>query len=88
MSITIRPIRQDDIEECGRIGYEAHKTISSIHGYPSEKPSEEFGIDLIKKLIHNPNSWGVLAERQDKILGSIFLHQFAPSPVARNQFKK
>ena len=82
MSITIRPIRRDDIEECGRIGYEAHKTISSIHGYPSEQPSEEFGIDLIKKLIHNPNSWGVLAERQDKILGSIFLHQFAPSPVA------
>ena len=33
-------------------------------------------------LLDNPNSWGVLAERQDRILGSIFLHRFPPSPVA------
>lgn len=82
MSITIRPIEHSDIVECGQIGYEAHKAISSIHGYPSEQPTEEFGIDLIKKLVSNPNSWGVLADRQDKIVGSIFLHKFPPSPVA------
>jgi GNAT superfamily N-acetyltransferase len=64
------------------IGYEAHKTISSAHGYPCEQPSEEFGIELIRMLLDNPNSWGVLAERQGKILGSIFLHEFPPSPVA------
>ena len=33
-------------------------------------------------LLGNPNSWGVLAERQGKILGSVFLHEFPPSPVA------
>lgn len=64
------------------IGYEAHKTISSAHGYPCEQPSEEFGIGLIRMLLDNPNSWGVLAERQGKILGSVFLHEFPPSPVA------
>ncbi|HEY7573072.1 MAG TPA: hypothetical protein VH796_17055, partial [Nitrososphaeraceae archaeon] len=67
MSLTIRPIEQKDVESCGKIGYEAHKTISSAHGYPSEQPSEEFGIELIRMLLGNPNSWGVLAERQDKI---------------------
>ena len=67
---------------CGRIGHEAHKAISSTHGYPSEQPSEEFGIGLIRSLLDNPNSWGVLAERQGNILGSIFLHEFLPSPVA------
>jgi predicted N-acetyltransferase YhbS len=82
MSLTIRPIEQDDAEGCGRIGYEAHKTISSAHGYPSEQPSEEYGIRLIRSLLTNPNSWGVLAERNGKILGSIFLHEFPPSPVA------
>jgi predicted N-acetyltransferase YhbS len=82
LSLTIRPIEQKDVESCGKIGYEAHKTISSAHGYPSEQPSEEFGIELIRMLLGNPNSWGVLAERQDKILGSIFLHEFPPSPVA------
>ncbi len=78
----IRPIEQVDAEICGKIGYEAHKTISSAHGYPSEQPSEEFAIGLIRRLLDNPNSWGVLAERQDKTLGSVFLHKFPPSPVA------
>jgi predicted N-acetyltransferase YhbS len=82
MNLTIRPIGPDDAEVCGRIGYEAHKTISSAHGYPSELASEEYGIEVIKMCLANPNSWGVLAERQDRILGSIFLHRFPPSPVA------
>jgi predicted N-acetyltransferase YhbS len=82
MSLIIRPIEQNDAESCGKVGYEAHKTISSVHGYPSEQPSEEFGIGLIRRLLDNPNSWGVLAERQGKTLGSIFLHRFPPSPVA------
>ena len=82
MSLMIRPIEQNDAESCGKIGYEAHKAISSVHGYPSEQPSEEFGIGLIRRLLGNPNSWGVLAERQGKTLGSIFLHKFPPSPVA------
>ena len=78
----IRPIEQNDAESCGKIGYEAHKTVSSAHGYPSEQPCEEFGIELIRRLLENPNSWGVLVERQGKTLGSIFLHKFPPSPVA------
>ena len=78
----IRPIEQNDAESCGKIGYEAHKAISSVHGYPSEQPSEEFGIGLIRRLLGNPNSWGVLAERKGKTLGSIFLHKFPPTPVA------
>jgi predicted N-acetyltransferase YhbS len=82
MSFMIRPIEQNDAESCGKIGYEAHKAISSAHGYPSEQPSEEFGVGLIRRLLGNPNSWGVLAERQGKTLGSIFLHRFPPSPVA------
>ena len=82
MNLTMRPVRQSDAESCGRIGYEAHKAISSAHGYPSEQPSEEFGVGLIKMLLSNPNTWGVLAEQDGKVLGSIFLHKFPPSPVA------
>jgi predicted N-acetyltransferase YhbS len=82
MGLIIRPVEQNDAVSCGKIGYEAHKAISSVHGYPSEQPSEEFAIGLIRRLLGNPNSWGVLAERQGKTLGSIFLHKFPPSPVA------
>src|ERR1044072_5851794 len=83
MSLAIRPIEPSDAEICGKIGYEAHKSISSAHGYPSEQPTEEHGIGLIRMLLGNPNSWGVLADNgEGKVLGSIFLHKFPPSPVA------
>jgi ribosomal protein S18 acetylase RimI-like enzyme len=82
MDLIIRPIEHNEAETCGKIGYEAHKAISSAHGYPSEQPSEDYGIGMIKTLLGDPNSWGVLAARQGQILGSIFLHKFPPSPVA------
>ncbi|MGN6821428.1 MAG: GNAT family N-acetyltransferase [Candidatus Nitrosocosmicus sp.] len=82
MNVTIRPIEQRDAGACGKIGYLAHKTISSAHGYPSEQPSEEFGIDVMKRLVGNPNSWGFLAEEKGNVLGSIFIHKFSPSPIA------
>ncbi len=67
MSLMIRPIEQNDAEICGKIGYEAHKTISSAHGYPSEQPSEEFGIGLIKRLLGQSKFMGRLSRttRQD-----------------------
>lgn len=82
MALIIRSIRQDDAEMCGKIGFQAHKAISSAHGYPSEQPSLEFAVGMIRTLLANPNSWGALAERDGQILGSIFLHLFPPSPVA------
>ncbi len=82
MDLIIRSIRQADAETCGKIGFQAHKAISSAHGYPSEQPSFEFAVGMIKTLLANPNSWGALAERDGKILGSIFLHIFPRSPVA------
>jgi predicted N-acetyltransferase YhbS len=82
MSLLIRPIEDNDAKGCGKVGYEAHMTISSKHGYPSEQPSEEYAVGLIRSLLGNPNSRGFLVERQGDILGSVFLHKFPPSPVA------
>ena len=82
MGLIVRSIQQTDAETCGEIGFQAHKAISSAHGYPSEQPSIEFAVGMIKTLLANPNSWGALAERDGQILGSIFLHVFPPSPVA------
>ncbi len=82
MSISIRPITESDAEACGKIGFEAHQAISSVHGYLPEQPSAEFGAGLIRMLLANPNSRGVLATRESQIVGSIFLNTFPPSPVA------
>jgi predicted N-acetyltransferase YhbS len=81
MGLTIRPMKEIDVETCGKIGFQAHKVISSAHGYPSEQPSMKFAVEMIKTLLANPTSWGALAEQDDKILGSIFLHTFPPSSV-------
>src|SRR3712207_9263139 len=67
---------------CGKIGFQAHKVISSAHGYPSEQPTNEFAVEMIKTMLANPYSWGSLAEQEGRILGSIFVHIFPPSPVA------
>lgn len=82
MSVRIRPIVETDAEICGKIGYRAHNAVSSAHGYPSEQPSEEYAIGLVRMLLDNTNSYGVLAENDTQILGSIFLNKFPPSPVA------
>ncbi len=82
MSLTIRSIEQADAEICGKIGFQAHKAISSAHGYPSEQPSIEFAVEMIKTLLANPYSRGYLAQQEGRILGSIFVHVFPPSPVA------
>ena len=82
MNLKIRSIEQADVEACGNVGYQAHMGISSAHGYPSEQPSIEFAVSMIRTLLASPNSWGALAEREGRILGSIFLHVFPPSPVA------
>ena len=82
MSVRIRPIVEADVEIIGKIGFKAHNAVSSAHGYPSEQPSEEYAIGLLRMLLDNPNSYGILAEKETQILGSIFLHKFPPSPIA------
>jgi predicted N-acetyltransferase YhbS len=82
MSVRIRPIVKSDAEICGKIGFRAHNAVSSAHGYPSEQPTEEYAVGLLRMLLDNPNSYGILAEKETQILGSIFIHKFPPSPIA------
>ncbi|MFL6309617.1 MAG: GNAT family N-acetyltransferase [Nitrososphaera sp.] len=82
MGLTIRSIEESDVETCGKIGFQAHKALSLAHGYPSEQPSIEFAVGIIKSLLANPYSIGTLAEQEGRILGSIFLHLFPQCPVA------
>jgi len=82
MGLTIRSIEKSDAETCGKIGFQAHNAVSLAHGYPSEQPSIEFAVGMIKTLLADPYSLGVLAEQDGRVLGSIFVHLFPQSPVA------
>ena len=81
-TITIRPIRSDDAERCGQIAFEAHRDVAGRHNIPSEQPSVEFSIGLIKSKLADPNVSGRVAEYANDVVGSVFLNTFPPAPAA------
>jgi len=80
--VTIRAIRPEDVESCGRAAYAAHTMVAAAHNVPCEHPSVEFSIGLIGNKVKDPNAVGFVAERGGRILGSVFLNIFPQTPVA------
>jgi predicted N-acetyltransferase YhbS len=81
-SLIIRPIQPEDVESCGRIAFQAHHAVATAHNFPPEHPSVEFSIGLMKAKIADRNAYGAVAERDGRIVGSIFLNTFPPAPLA------
>jgi ribosomal protein S18 acetylase RimI-like enzyme len=80
--ITIRAIRPQDVEPCGRAAYAAHTSVAAAHNVPCEHPSVEFSIGLIGNKAKDPNAIGLVAERGGDIQGSVFLNVFPGTPAA------
>jgi GNAT superfamily N-acetyltransferase len=81
-SVRIRPIEPGDAETCGRSAFEAHQSVAKLHNFPPEHPNVEFSIDLMGAKLKDPRARGWLAERGGTVVGSIFVNDFAPTPVA------
>ena len=60
---------------CGRICYSAFKTISEAHGFVPDFPTPEVAIDVLKRILANPNFYSVVAEIDGRIVGSNFLDE-------------
>jgi predicted N-acetyltransferase YhbS len=73
--IGLRPGRPEDADACGRICFEAFGAIASRHGFPSDFPSPDLGVDLMRMLLAHPRVFSVVAERDGTILGSNFLDE-------------
>lgn len=82
MAILVRQVLPEDADACGRAAYEAHTTVAAAHNLPSEHPSVEFSIGLIKAKVSDPNVYGCVAVQDGRIVGSVFLNTFPPEPVA------
>lgn len=80
-AISVRRMGPDDAEDCGRIGFEAHGAVAAAHNVPSEQPSLELAVGLIRGLLAQEIARGFVAERDGRILGSIFLHAFGAAAV-------
>jgi predicted N-acetyltransferase YhbS len=69
-AVTIRLASPDDAAVCGRICYEAFRTISEAHGFPPDVPVPEAGIGILTWLFSHPRHFCVVAELDGRVVGS------------------
>lgn len=75
MNIKVRPGTPEDAEVCGRICYDAFKTISEAHGFVPDFPAPEVAIEVLARMLANPNFYSVVAEIDGRIVGSNFMDE-------------
>ena len=75
MPVKLRPGTIDDAKECGRILYEAFKSIADQHHFPPDFPSVEVATGVTTMLLSHPEFYAVVAELDGQIVGSNFLDE-------------
>jgi len=78
MDIRIRKGTPEDAQICGRICYEAFKTISEAHGFSSDFAGPDAPIGMLGWMLEHPKFYGVVAEIDGRIVGSNFLDERNP----------
>lgn len=82
MSLDIRAVTVEDVDACGRVAFDAHQHVAALLHVPPEHPTLAFSTGLIAAKLKDPRATGWLAERDGEIVGSVFLNDFSPTPVA------
>jgi len=75
MAVTLRRGTIEDAKECGRIDYEAFRSIAEQHNFPPDFPSVEVATGLVTMLLSHPGFYSVVAELDGKVVGSNFLDE-------------
>jgi predicted N-acetyltransferase YhbS len=75
MELKLRSGTPADAENCGRICYDAFKTISEAHGFVPDFPGPEVVIGLLKELLSHSGFFSVVAEIDKRVVGSNFLDE-------------
>lgn len=82
MNVEIRPAVPADGDACGRIIYDAFKSVAERHGFPPHFPNEKIAVDRVKFCISHPSIYGVVAEWDGQVIAPIFLTSVMPSAVS------
>jgi predicted N-acetyltransferase YhbS len=75
IDVELRPIELADVEPVSRIVYEAFAGIADRHGFPRDFPTVDAARGLVTAFTSHPSIWGVVAERDGRVLGSNFLDE-------------
>jgi GNAT superfamily N-acetyltransferase len=73
----LRPGTIDDARDCGKILYEAFKSIADQHDFPPDFPSVEVATGVTTMLLSHPGFYSVVAEQDGRIVGSNFMDERA-----------
>ncbi|MEK6271517.1 MAG: GNAT family N-acetyltransferase [Actinomycetota bacterium] len=76
--VTIREAAPGDAEACAQICFDAFGGIQDHHRFPRDFPVLEAATGLMGMWIPHPSVWGVVAERDGRIVGSNFLDERGP----------
>ena len=76
--ITLRAPDPSDVQELARICFDAFGAIDDHHRFTRDFPVIEAAEQVIGYWISHPSVWGVVAERDGRILGSNFLDERDP----------
>jgi predicted N-acetyltransferase YhbS len=74
-NLTFRPGRIDDVNEIGKIIFDAFTSLANKHHFPSDFPTLNAGVDAASYFLSNPGFYSVVVEYKDKIVGSNFLDE-------------
>jgi GNAT superfamily N-acetyltransferase len=74
-NLTFRLGRIDDVNEVGRIIFDAFTSLANKHNFPSDFPTPNAGIETASYFLSNPGFYSVVAEHKGKIVGSNFLDE-------------
>jgi predicted N-acetyltransferase YhbS len=75
MHVTIRPATPTDAPTCGRIIYEAFLSIATRHNFPPDFADVQSGDAAAGMLLRLPDCFGVVAERDGRIIGCNFVSE-------------
>ena len=77
-SVIIRRATPADAEACGRICFEAFRTLATRHNFPPDFPAPEFAIGVLSMMFSHPAFFCVVAEQDEKVIGSNCLDERTP----------
>jgi GNAT superfamily N-acetyltransferase len=78
-TVLIRRARPEDAHLCGTICWEAFNTVADQHNAPREMPPDpQAAIDLLTMMFSHPGFYCVVAEQDERVLGSNCLDERGP----------
>ena len=76
--VTLREVELGDAEACAQILFDAFGGIQDHHRFPRDFPVLEAATGIMGIWIPHPSVWGVVAEKDGRIVGSNFLDERDP----------